>query len=112
MSYGTLSVYLDIHVVIDLCLVMKICMTHQSAEPRHVYLSPTCLIYSSVQRQGPNILYIQSCLSYNSAIDEDDEDIQFESSGFITAMQEMFGKYLTQGWIDLKYNTRKQAGTA
>ena len=25
MSYGTLSVFLDIHVVIDLCLVMEIC---------------------------------------------------------------------------------------
>ena len=29
-----------------------------AAEPRHVYLSPTCLIYWSVQRQGPNILYL------------------------------------------------------
>ena len=26
-------------------------------EPRHVYLSLTCLIYGSVQSQGPNILY-------------------------------------------------------
>ena len=28
------------------------------AEPRHVYLSPTCLIYWNVERQVPNILYI------------------------------------------------------
>ena len=31
---------------------------HDLAEPRHVYLPPTCLIYWSVQRQGHNILSI------------------------------------------------------
>ena len=31
---------------------------HDSTEPCHVYLSPTCLMYWSVQRQGPNILLI------------------------------------------------------
>ena len=33
-------------------------LTILHAEPRHVYLSPTCLIYWNVQRQVPNILYI------------------------------------------------------
>ena len=31
---------------------------HDSTELCHVYLSPTCLMYWSVQRQAPNILYI------------------------------------------------------
>ena len=36
---------------------------HGPAEPRRVYLSPTCLIYWSVQRQGPNILYVHITFS-------------------------------------------------
>ena len=40
------------------------------AEPRHVYLSPTCLIYWSVQRQGPNILYIHYRTTLHSRLHE------------------------------------------
>ena len=41
---------------------------HGSAEPRHVYISPTCLTYSGVQRQGPNILYINFISWRDSAL--------------------------------------------